>query len=104
MVSLRERNWYNANHNNRWSLVAASACAMFILSGFSFPISSMPDAFQWLTYLYRLRNFLIIIRATYLKVAGIDLLWPPMASLAWIGFALFSLAVLRFRNSLDRRG
>ena len=77
---------------------------LFILSGFSFPISSMPDALQWLTYLNPLRYFLVIIRATYLKGVGLDVLWPQMAALAALaalGLGLFALAVLRFRKSLD---
>jgi ABC-2 type transport system permease protein len=74
---------------------------MFILSGFSFPIASMPDALQWITYLDPLRYFLIIIRGTYLKGVGIAVLWPQMAALAALGFALFALAVLRFHKSLD---
>ncbi len=74
---------------------------MFILSGFSFPIASMPDALQWLTYLDPLRYFLVIIRATYLKGVGIDILWPQMAALAALGLCLFTLAVLRFHKSLD---
>lgn len=74
---------------------------MFILSGFSFPISSMPEALQWLTYLDPLRYFLVIIRATYLKGVGLDVVWPQMAGLATLGLGLFALAVLRFRKSLD---
>ena len=74
---------------------------MFILSGFSFPISSMPDALQWLTYLDPLRYFLVIIRATYLKGVGLDILWPQMTGLAVLGLSLFALAVLRFRKSID---
>jgi ABC-2 type transport system permease protein len=74
---------------------------MFILSGFSFPISSMPDALQWFTYLNPLRYFLVIIRATYLKGVGLDVLWPQMAALAALGLGLFGVALLRFRKSLD---
>jgi ABC-2 type transport system permease protein len=74
---------------------------IFILSGFSFPIASMPEALQWLTYLNPLRYFLVIIRATYLKGVGLDVLWPPMAALALLGLSLFALALLRFRKSLD---
>lgn len=74
---------------------------MFILSGFSFPISSMPDALQWLTYLDPLRYFLVIIRATYLKGVGLDVLWPQMLGLAMLGLSLFALAVLRLHKSLD---
>jgi len=74
---------------------------MFILSGFSFPISSMPDALQWLTYLDPLRYFLVIIRATYLKGVGLDVLWPQMAALAALSLSLFAVAVLRLHKSLD---
>ena len=74
---------------------------MFILSGFSFPISSMPDALQWVTYVDPLRYYLIIIRGTYLKGVGMDVLWPQMLALAVIGFGLLTIAVLRFRKSLD---
>ena len=74
---------------------------MFILSGFSFPISSMPDVLQWLTYLDPLRYFLVIIRDTYLKGVGMDIVWPQMLGLAALGFTLFSFAVLRLRKSLD---
>lgn len=74
---------------------------MFILSGFSFPISSMPDALQWITYLDPLRYFLVIIRATYLKGVGMEVLWPQMGALALLGLGLFALALLRFRKSLD---
>jgi len=74
---------------------------MFILSGFSFPITSMPEVLQWLTYLDPLRYFLVIIRDTYLKGVGFDVVWPQMAGLALLGFSLFTIAVLRMRKSLD---
>ncbi|HTY99649.1 MAG TPA: ABC transporter permease [Rhodocyclaceae bacterium] len=74
---------------------------MFILSGFSFPIASMPEALQWLTYLDPLRYYLVIIRATFLKGVGLAALWPQMIGLAAIAVGLLALAVLRFRKSLD---
>ena len=74
---------------------------MFTLSGFSFPIASMPVAMQWLTYLDPVRYFLVIIRATFLKGVGLTVLWPQLLALLAIGAALMSLAVLRFRKSLD---
>jgi ABC-2 type transport system permease protein len=74
---------------------------MFILSGFSFPIPSMPQVLQWLTYLDPLRYFLVIIRGTYIKGVGMDVLWPQMLALALLSIALLGLAVLRFRKSLD---
>ena len=74
---------------------------MFTLSGFSFPISSMPDALQWLTYLDPVRYYLVIIRGTFLKGVGLTVLWPQMAALAILGTGLLALSILRFRKSLD---
>jgi ABC-2 type transport system permease protein len=54
----------------------------FILSGFSFPISSMPEVLQWFTYIDPLRYYLIVIRATFLKGIGLAILWPDLLSLA----------------------
>jgi len=74
---------------------------LFILSGFGFPIASMPQFLQWLTLLNPLRHFLVIIRGTFLKGVGIDVLWPELASLAALGAVLLTASVLRFRKSLD---
>jgi drug efflux transport system permease protein len=74
---------------------------MFILSGFSFPIASMPDVLQWFTYVDPLRYYLVIIRGTYLKGVGVDILWPQMAALGALGFGLLAVAAMRFRKSLD---
>lgn len=74
---------------------------MFVLSGFGFPISSMPQALQWLTLADPLRYFLIVVRGTFLKGVGIDVLWPQFAGLATIALGLLTVSVLRFRKSLD---
>src|SRR5208282_5355722 len=68
---------------------------MFTLSGFGFPISSMPDALQWLTYLDPVRYYLIIIRGTFLKGVGVAVLWPQMAALAVLGVALLAASIWR---------
>lgn len=74
---------------------------IFTLSGFSFPIASMPEPMQWLTYLNPLRYYLIVIRATFLKGVGLSVLWPDLLAMAAIAGALLSLSILRFRKSLD---
>jgi ABC-2 type transport system permease protein len=74
---------------------------MFTLSGFSFPIASMPKALQWLTYLDPVRYFLVITRGTFLKGVGVDVLWPQFAGLLAIGLVLMTVAILRFRKSMD---
>ncbi|MHB8770587.1 MAG: ABC transporter permease [Syntrophales bacterium] len=73
----------------------------FMLSGFVFPISNMPEVVQWLTYLNPLRYFLVIIRGIFLKGVGLDMLWPQYAALALLGTVVFAGAVGRFRKRLD---
>jgi drug efflux transport system permease protein len=72
-----------------------------IFSGFGFPISTMPQWLQYLTYLNPLRYFLVVLRGVYLKGIGFPILWPQMASMAALGFALLTLSVARFHKALD---
>jgi ABC-2 type transport system permease protein len=74
---------------------------LFILSGFSFPISSMPDVLQWLTYINPLRYYLIVIRGTFLKGIGVAILWPELLAMAAIAAVLMTVSILRFRKSLE---
>ena len=70
-------------------------------SGFGFPISTMPQWLQQITYLDPLRYFLVVIRGVYLKGVGMDVLWPQMAGMAVLGFGLLTLSVFRFHKALD---
>ena len=73
----------------------------FILSGFSFPISSMPKVLQWFTYVNPLRYYLVVIRGTFLKGTGLSVLWPELAAMAAIAVILLATSILRFRKSLE---
>jgi ABC-2 type transport system permease protein len=70
-------------------------------SGFGFPISTMPQWLQYLTYASPLRYFLVVLRGTYLKGVGMDILWPEMSAMLALGLGLLTLAVLRFHKALD---
>jgi ABC-2 type transport system permease protein len=70
------------------------------LSGFAFPIASMPQWVQYLTYANPLRYFLVIIRGVFLKGIGLDILWPQMLALAVLGAMMMLLSSLRFRKRL----
>ena len=70
-------------------------------SGFGFPIHSMPEALQLLTYLDPLRYFLIVLRGSYLKGVGLAELWPQLAAMAAIGTVMLTVSVFRFHKSLD---
>jgi ABC-2 type transport system permease protein len=70
-------------------------------SGFGFPISTMPHWMQLLSYANPLRYFLVVVRGTYLKGVGMEILWPQMAAMASLGAALLTVAILRFHKALD---
>jgi ABC-2 type transport system permease protein len=71
------------------------------LSGFSFPISAMPRAMQWLTYLDPLRFYLIIIRSSFLKGGDWGVIWSQIFALMVLATALLAVSVQRFHKSLD---
>jgi len=70
-------------------------------SGFGFPIATMPKWLQYFTYLSPLRYFLVVLRGTYLKGVGMDILWPQMAAMATLGLSLLTIAILRFHKAVD---
>ena len=69
-----------------------------LLSGFMFPVRSMPKIFQWLTYLNPLRHYLEIIRGIFLKGVGLEALWFQHAALLVLGLVLMATAVARFQK------
>ena len=70
-------------------------------SGFGFPISTMPQWMQYFSYCIPLRYFLIVLRGTYLKGVGMNILWPQMAAMAAMAFSLLTISILRFHKALD---
>jgi ABC-2 type transport system permease protein len=74
---------------------------IFTLSGFAFPIASMPTVLQWSTYLNPLRYFLVVIRAVFLKGVGIPVLWPQLAAMTLLAVGMLAISILRFRKSID---
>jgi ABC-2 type transport system permease protein len=71
-----------------------------ILSGFFYPIESMPRLFQWLTLFNPVRHFLEIVRAVFLKGAGLEALWPQYLALLVLAGAVLWLAIVRFPRSM----
>jgi ABC-2 type transport system permease protein len=71
-----------------------------MLSGFIFPVASMPRALQCLSYVIPATHFLVIIRGVMLKGSGAAELWAHLVFLAAIGIVLMALAVKRFSLKL----
>ena len=66
-----------------------------MLSGFIFPISSMPTALQLITTIVPARYFLVALRGIVLKGTPIVLLWPQMVALTIYALAMLTLASVR---------
>jgi ABC-2 type transport system permease protein len=71
------------------------------LSGFLFPLGSMPIFLQWISYAMPLRYYLVIIRALMLKGASMAALQNEIIALVIFGVVLMTAASFRFRKRLD---
>lgn len=66
-----------------------------MLSGFIFPIASMPAALQAITYAVPARYFLRALRGIVLKGVGLGIVWPDLAALVLFAALIVALASLR---------
>jgi ABC-2 type transport system permease protein len=66
-----------------------------MLSGFIFPISSMPQALQLVTYLVPARYFLVALRGIVLKGTELGHLLPQLGALAVYAAAMLALSSVR---------
>jgi ABC-2 type transport system permease protein len=70
-----------------------------LLSGFIFPIESMPFVVQILTNVTPAKFYLIILRAILLKGVGIESFWPQLIYLTIFSLVLLSLSALINKKS-----
>ena len=71
-----------------------------ILSGFMYPIMTMPAFFQHLTLVNPVRWLLEVVRAVFLKGAGVRDILLPLAVLSVMAAGVFGAATARFRKTL----
>ncbi len=71
-----------------------------ILSGFLYPVDTMPPFFETLTLANPLRHFLEVVRAIFLKGVGVADLWPQFLVLLGMAASGLTLATRRFRAQL----
>jgi len=71
-----------------------------LLSGFVFPIASMPKVVQWISALIPASHFIKILRAIFLKGSGFGLIWKPSLLLLVFGLAMLALSSARFKKKL----
>jgi ABC-2 type transport system permease protein len=78
--------------------ILASFLPTMILSGFVFPLASMPAAIQAITYVVPARYFLVALRSIVLKGAGISVFWPQLVALAIYAALMLTMASRRLHR------
>ena len=73
-----------------------------ILSGFIFPIESMPVAIQILTNITPAKFYIVILRAILLRGAGISAFWDQLIYLGIFGIIFIALATVVDKKSKNK--
>lgn len=72
-----------------------------LLSGFIFPIESMPWPLRAISYLVPARWFVLVARSVMLKGAGLAYLWEPSLVLLAMALVLLAASTRAFHERLD---
>jgi len=72
-----------------------------MLSGFIFPVASLPVFLQFVGNLFPLTYFIYILRSIVVKGVGIQMIIPQTLALAGFAIVLLAAAALRFSKKLD---
>lgn len=76
----------------------------FSLSGFSFPIESMPRFFEGLSWLYPIRHYYLTYRDVAVFGNGLEHCWPHLSALVAFGLMLIGgAAMLQWNINRERR-
>jgi len=72
----------------------------FILSGFMFPVKSMPVFIQLITVFVPAKYFLVVLRGVFLKGSGLAILFWELIILTLFGVVLIVLTSVNFKKKL----
>ena len=72
-----------------------------MLSGFIFPVASLPIFLQLVGEIFPITYFIVILRSIAIKGVGIEMFMPQAIALSIFSVVLLGLAALRFRKKLD---
>jgi ABC-2 type transport system permease protein len=75
--------------------VLASFLPTMMLSGFVFPIASMPQVIQAITFVVPARYFIVALRSIVLKGADLSTFWTELAALALYAAVMLTAASKR---------
>jgi len=71
-----------------------------LLSGLIFPVSSMPDILQWISYIIPARWFIDALRSVMIKGLGFEAIWIQFLVLLSMTIILMNISIRKFKNRL----
>lgn len=74
---------------------------VIILSGFIFPISSMPLALQIISNIIPAKWFIIILKAIMLKGVGLSFIWKETLILVAMTIFFMALSIKKYKIRLE---
>ncbi|MBN1883881.1 MAG: ABC transporter permease [Deltaproteobacteria bacterium] len=80
--------------------ILATFLPSFLLSGFVFPIATMPLVLQGITFLVSARYFVTILKGIFLKGVGLEVLWMEGLLLCVFTALMLVLSMARFKKEL----
>jgi ABC-2 type transport system permease protein len=81
--------------------LVATMLPAFLLSGFIFPIDTMPAPIRAITHIITARYFVTILRGIYLKDVGLGVMAGEVALLAVFAVIVIALSVRKFRKRIE---
>ena len=87
-------------HHAMLMALGATMMPTIILSGFIFPVSSMPIGLQVMSHIIPASYYLQIVRGIILKGVGLRELWLPLLVLTFQGLVLFGISIRKFKVKL----
>ncbi|HET6408920.1 MAG TPA: ABC transporter permease [Chthoniobacteraceae bacterium] len=81
--------------------LAGTMLPTIVLSGFIFPLESLPRVLQWLANIVPAKWFVLISRGIMLKGVGLDYLWRETLILLAMALVLLALSARSFHVRLD---
>jgi ABC-2 type transport system permease protein len=81
--------------------LVATMLPAFLLSGFIFPIDTMPSPIRAITHIITARYFVTILRGIYLKDVGLDVMAGEVALLVVFAVIVIALSVRKFRKKIE---
>ena len=83
-------------------LVVLTIIPLQLLSGGTTPRESMPEAIRTLMLAAPTTHFVSASQAILYRGAGLEIVWPQLATVLGIGTVFFTIALRRFRGTLNR--